>query len=390
MIGSRLAGPVVAARRRRCGTTAVAAAAVVAATLASAQPVAAGPAGRVAGAAGRVAPAGGPSSAQSSKPSSVASVSDDGRIAVVVREEGYPQNWPPRNAGYVRDTARQTTTELPRSSTAPAPHAAQVPVAGFDERVAVTPDGRHVAFSAWLAWPQYDIGVYDRWTGVVGTASTGLSGSNFRLPSLSDDGTSVAFAGGHGTVYVRDLSRGTVVEASAGVGGARADGGSTAPHLSGDGRFVAFVSAATNLVAGDTNGVPDVFVRDRRTGTVHRVSVSSAGDQGDGASGDVTLSADGRHVAFTSAASTLVTGDTNGEPDVFVRDRRAGVTRRGSVAGTGTELDGGAAGPFLSANGRFLAFSSVATNAVPADTNGLRDGFVRDLTTGSVRRVTVY
>src|SRR3989442_10111366 len=101
-------------------------------------------------------------------------------------------------------------------------------------------------------------------------------------------------------------------------GGSEGNGASTGVALSADGRFVAFPSVASNLVAGDTNGVLYVFVHDRQTGTTERVSVDSAGSEGNGASTGVALSADGRFVAFTSVATNLVAGDTNDVTDVVV------------------------------------------------------------------------
>ena len=109
------------------------------------------------------------------------------------------------------------------------------------------------------------------------------------------------------------------------------------PSISADGRFVAFTSAAINLVPGDTNGVADVFVHDRLTGTTERVSVDSAGTQGNGNSSEPSISADGRFVAFSSDATNLVPGDTNGARDVFVHDRLTGTTERVSVDSTGAE-----------------------------------------------------
>src|SRR5204863_349490 len=164
--------------------------------------------------------------------------------------------------------------------------------------------------------------------------------------------------------------------------------------LSADGRFVAFDSAATDLVAGDTNGVADVLVHDRQTGTTERVSVASGGGtQGNGNSGGFfsfpALSADGRLVAFQSDATNLVAGDTNGTTDVFVHDRQTGTTERVSVASGGTEGNGFSAGLALSADGRFVAFHSTATNLVAGDTNGKTDVFVHDRQTGTTERVSV-
>src|SRR5438132_192115 len=160
--------------------------------------------------------------------------------------------------------------------------------------------------------------------------------------------------------------------------GAQAIGDSEGPSISADGRFVAFYSSAANLVGGDTNGVRDVFVRDRKTGKTTRVSVDSHGAQGNGDSDGPSISADGRFVAFLSTAGKLVGGDTNGARDVFVRDRKAGKTRRVSVGPHGAQGKGASFVPSISANGRFVAFSSVASNLVAGDTNTASDIFVRD------------
>src|SRR5207249_3430991 len=114
--------------------------------------------------------------------------------------------------------------------------------------------------------------------------------------------------------------------------------------LSADGRFVAFDSAATDLVAGDTNGASDVFVHDRQTGMTERVSVASDGTQGNNASSCPALSADGRFVAFDSDATNLVAGDTNGATDVFVHDRQTGTTERVSVPSGGRTQSSGNTG----------------------------------------------
>jgi Tol biopolymer transport system component len=119
--------------------------------------------------------------------------------------------------------------------------------------------------------------------------------------------------------------------------GEQGDEDSQRPSVSADGRFVAFESPATDLVAGDTNGMDDVFVHDRKLLTTERVSVSSAGEQGNGYSSAPSISADGRFVAFASYATDLVAGDTNGAYDVFVRDRQAGTTERVSVSSGGEQ-----------------------------------------------------
>lgn len=157
--------------------------------------------------------------------------------------------------------------------------------------------------------------------------------------------------------------------------------------LSADGRFVAFGSRDAGLVAGDTNGADDIFVLDRVTGSIERVSLASNGSQANGSSGLPVISADGRFVLFFSLASNLTDGDGNGTGDVFVRDRVAGTTTLVSVAlggGAGNKQSGGAAYGWggISADGRFVHFASDATDLVPGDTNGVRDVFLRDLETG--------
>jgi Tol biopolymer transport system component len=170
-----------------------------------------------------------------------------------------------------------------------------------------------------------------------------------------------------------------------------ANGDSDDPAISADGQFVVFTSKATNLVEGDTNGLSDVFVRNLMTQVTHRVSVSSGEEQAiGGGSSEGTISADGRFVAFTSFASNLVPGDTNDSTDVFVRDRRLQVTRRVSVGPGGQQANCcGSGAPAISAHGRYVAFLSDATNLVPGDTNNRLDVFVRDRTAQLTRRVSV-
>ncbi|MDT7943806.1 MAG: hypothetical protein RQ985_04565, partial [Dehalococcoidia bacterium] len=158
--------------------------------------------------------------------------------------------------------------------------------------------------------------------------------------------------------------------------GTEGNGYSWFPSISADGRYVAFESIASNLVPGDTNGVSDVFVHDRLTGQTTRVSVASDGTQGHSASDHPSISADGRYVAFESFASNLVPGDTNGKRDVFVHDRLTGQTARVSVASDGTQGNGDSIYPSISADGRYVAFVSGASNLVPGDANGNIDVFI--------------
>jgi hypothetical protein len=166
--------------------------------------------------------------------------------------------------------------------------------------------------------------------------------------------------------------------------GAQANGDSDGPFMSADGRLVVFSSSAPNLVPRDTNGETDIFVRDRSTGTTERVSVDSSGIQPNGSSGHPSVSADGRFVAFSSRASNLVPDDTNGiadgTPDVFVRDRQTGTTERVSVDSSGNQANSSSCclPPSISSDGRSFAFQSYASNLVPGDTNNSMDSFVHE------------
>jgi Tol biopolymer transport system component len=176
---------------------------------------------------------------------------------------------------------------------------------------------------------------------------------------------------------VRDRRTGRTERVSVGQGGAQGNDISFAQAISADGRFVAFYSYARNLVPNDTNQSPDVFVRDRRTRTTERVSVARNGAQANDASDFAAISADGRYVTFHSPAANLVPGDTNGAGDVFVRDRRTRRTERVSVARNGAQAKGSSVYPAISADGRFVAFASDASNLVLGDTNASFDVFVR-------------
>ena len=173
--------------------------------------------------------------------------------------------------------------------------------------------------------------------------------------------------------------------------GAQVNAASLDPSISVDGRFVAFTSYATNLVTGDTNGERDVFVRDRQSGTTERISVDSSGLQANGFSECPAISADGRFVAFSSNASNLVAGDTNGFTDVFLRDRLLGTTVRVSISSTGAQGNSNLSYPWvaISGDGNFVAFSGDASNLVPGDTNGWGDLFVRSMQTATTDRVSI-
>ena len=165
--------------------------------------------------------------------------------------------------------------------------------------------------------------------------------------------------------------------------GAQGNGPSGEPAISADGRFIAFSSHASNLADWDTNGRRDIFVHDRVTGITRRVSVASNGTQSNGSSGQPAISGDGRFVAFSSIASNLVTEDTNGTGDVFLHDLETGLTKRVTVSTGGAQGNGFSDAPSISSDGRFVAFESSASNLVPGDNNNNTDVFVRDRLEGS-------
>ncbi|MGY6217352.1 hypothetical protein ACW73L_19535 [Methylolobus aquaticus] len=218
--------------------------------------------------------------------------------------------------------------------------------------------------------------------------------------TISADGRYVAFqsyadnlvpgdTNGVVDVFVRDLRTGHTSRVSVDSAGSQGNGDSYTPAISADGRYVAFESSADNLVSGDTSGRANIFVHDRQTRQTTCVSVSSAGSPS--SAWLPTISANGRYVAFESAADNLVSSDTNGTIDVFVHDRQTHQTMRVNVASNGEQVMEVAASlePSISANGRYVAFSSAANNHVPGDTNSVTDVFVHDVRTGHTSRVSV-
>jgi Tol biopolymer transport system component len=190
-------------------------------------------------------------------------------------------------------------------------------------------------------------------------------------------------------VFVNDRVTGTTTRVSVSSSGAQANKRSIDPAISADGRYVVFASEATNLVSGDTNGKRDIFVVDRTTGAVQRVSLSSSGAQANKSSSDPVISADGRYVAWRTDASNLVSGDTNAIDDIFRRDRTTNTTIRVSVATAGTQATGVSDQPAISDDGRYVVFASDASNLVSGDTNAVRDIFLRDTVNSTTSRVSV-
>jgi hypothetical protein len=195
-------------------------------------------------------------------------------------------------------------------------------------------------------------------------------------------------------VYRKDVLTDGLVRVNPTYNGNPANSSSTAGAITPDGRYVAYWSWADNLVTGDTNTKADVFVRDLQAGTTERVSVNTAEQQGIGASptdqdGTIDLSGDGRYVAFSSTATNFGSdGDT--VSDVFVRDRTAGTTELITVNQMVQSTDADSFHPSISGDGRYVAYESAATNLVTGDTNGAVDAFVRDRTGGTTTRVSIH
>jgi len=276
--------------------------------------------------------------------------------------------------------------------------------------VDISADGRFVVFETRASNlvpndtnDTYDIFVHDlhtRQTKRVSIASDGSQSSlESRSPRISGDGNLIVFSSNGELVpddtnfvediFVHDQRTGITRRVSIGWNGQEANERCVKPAISVDGRYVAFQSSATNLVPNDTNYMEDIFVVDLQTNRIERVSVSSSGAQANRYSWYPVLSADGRFVAFQSTATNLVPNDTNNGWDIFVHDRQTRRTFRVSLTFLGGEVAGDCLFPDISADGRYVVFQSSASNLVPDDRNIHSDIFVRDTQAGTTRCVSV-
>jgi Tol biopolymer transport system component len=289
----------------------------------------------------------------------------------------------------------------------------------------ISADGRYVGFSSKSTNlvegdtnELEDVFVHDRQTRQTvlvslnseGKQTTDCGGHN-RLPSLSADGRFVAFESPSAELVPGDTNRkwdvfmhdrdtdqdgifdelGTTSTVRVSVSSAESQGNCASSYacISADGRFVAFESCADNLVDGDTNKIDDVFVRDRQTSETRRISVSSNGEEGNAGSYAPNISADGRYVVFMSHADNLVPNDTNGFYDIFRHDLQTHTTELISVSSHNQQGNGRSGVPVISAQGRYVAFNSKASNLVNGDTNDHEDVFFRDVATGRTYRVSI-
>lgn len=260
-------------------------------------------------------------------------------------------------------------------------------IAGTTERISVRSDGSQ---------PQY--------------TTTGLNNDS-RAPAIDSSGTVVAFESTNRNlapetnpvpgdtwqtydIYVRDISdpspvNHTTERITVGIGDVKANGSSSAPNISPDGRYVWFSSAASNLTAGDTNGRTDLFVHDRQTDTTTRFDITSAtGQPLDGDAHIADVSPNGRWLSFSSTASTIVLSDANAQSDAFLLD-----TQTSTVEIVSPALFPLANGPSFAASvsddGRHVVFQSNATNIVADDTNARSDIFVSNMITNSTHRISL-
>jgi len=234
--------------------------------------------------------------------------------------------------------------------------------------------------------------------GEMGTE--GNDNSDICASSLSADGRFLAFDSfatnlvaldfnRHADVFVRDLEQNSTVRISLNSNGVEGSMASTAPSISGDGRFIAFQSYADNLIANDRNFDEDVFVHDRQSGKTECISVGMFGRTGNGRSWSPVISANGHYVCFISRANDLVSADGNWNADVFVYDRWLGSMERISVDSNGFEANSFSESAAMSANGRIIAFCSHASNLVAEDSNSSKDIFVHDRLYGDTKRISL-
>ncbi len=294
------------------------------------------------------------------------------------------------NDVYVRDLLTGTVTLVSKNSAGLAGN-------GPSSYATISSDGKRIAYQS-LASDlvtgdtngKSDVFLYTRvgqvTTRVSLTAANTEANDDSSYPALSSNGSFLAFVSkadltGVGTAGIQNLYLRKVDGSSTKLFSAGSGTGANAPVympvITNDSRYVAYVSAASNLVAGDSNGTSDVFLYDRATGLTQRVSVDSAGGQADGSSSMPSISDDGNVIAFESKATNLVAGDSNGLRDLFVRNRSAGTTTRVSVDATGAQPNGISYHATLTRDGSRVAFASQASNLVAGDTNNVADVFQR-------------
>lgn len=309
---------------------------------------------------------------------------------------------------FVRDRVAQVTV---RASVGPGGRQANGPSSRFFDAPAISANGRFVAFSSKASNlvprdtnRRDDVFVRDlkqhvTWRVSLGRGGRQANGHSFE-PAISGNGLRVVFASEasnlgtrdtnrHYDVFVRYRARKVTRLISTARTGRNANGFSFSPAISADGNWVAFASTATNLIRGDTNDTSDMFLHGPAKVT-QRVSVGPRGRQANNGSDGPALSAHGRYIAFSSSASNLVSGGTRAESGVFVHDRAKRATELVSVGPGGRQANGPSFGdPSISANGRYVAFDSYATNLITGDSGFRQDVFMRDRVLKATTKVSI-
>ena len=289
------------------------------------------------------------------------------------------------------------------------PQGSRCDIGGYEYTAPATPTPTHTAVStstftptstptATMVYTPTMIAVGN--TARVSVSSSGAQGNHDSyFPAISADGNYIAFNSNASSlvpgdtnsmsdIFVHDMQTGLTRRVSVDSNGAQGNGHSYRPVVSENGRLIAFESDASNLVPGDTNGVRDVFVHDRQTGLITRVSIDSNGVQGNGTSFWPAITADGSTIVFHSSATNFAPDDTNLANDIFLHDMLSGETRRISVTSNGAQANNDSLFPSISADGRLIAFKSVAENLVTGDTNGVPDIFLHDRLTAETIRIS--
>jgi hypothetical protein len=328
------------------------------------------------------------------------SISADGRYVTFM---SYATNLVSANTGgtaeiYVKDLQSGTVTLASAD-------AEGQPLDTFNFYPAISADGRYVAFVHYESTDSSLTSVVyrkDLQTGALALVSTNKNGASAdgpaNHPAISADGTVIAFSSvadnlvdapvsGAGDIFRKNMTTGDVTLVSAGADGG-GNGVSDLPSISADGSHVSFESSAIDLVPNDTNNARDIFVADLGTNTIRRVSTDSAGNQLTGNSYNAWLTPDASKIVFTSAATDAVDVDTNGQPDVFVKDLESGAVTRVDTSATGAQARLGATPSTLSPSDDRVAFVSTSGDLVPGDNNALADVFVKSLTDGSITIVS--
>ncbi|MDQ5922491.1 MAG: hypothetical protein QG644_199, partial [Patescibacteria group bacterium] len=334
-------------------------------------------------------------------------ISDDGRYVAFASNATnlVPGDTNALSDIFLRDLTNNTTTRISVSNS-------DVEADSESNNAAISSDGKYIVFYSEASNLvdndnnlAADIFLYDvdlSQISRISVSSSGVEGSDgSEDPSISADGRYVTFeswssdlveddSNGEADIFLRDTHTNTTVRVSANIIIPHGNGENVGGKFSDDDRFVVFDTNSSDLVPGDTNGSRDVFVVNRSTGGIERVSVASDGTEAEGNSQNPYISSDGRYVTFSSDASNLVAGDTNAEFDVFIKDRQTGEVERISVSSG--EVEANNSSNYLSAvssDGRYVAFASDATNLVAGDTNASTDIFIRDVQLGNTERISV-